>query len=208
MNSNSNTDLQSNGTRKPRSRRPRAALIAASLSAALCIGLGGNAVSAAELDNGGFQIRSVDADGFESVVGMKPKTGAQTPAPDPMPSVPPLWAPPAPQITSCDASSKSVYIMMRTYAIPGAHNLTLEREVFVAGSLVERTVKEKYSTGDTGTSTSFLEQDLKATKGYHYAGKTIRIAYRLVDSKGGTTPWAAAEATTTDAGATYSCSIS
>ncbi|MFS0894719.1 hypothetical protein [Microbacterium sp. 179-I 3D3 NHS] len=53
----------------------RPALIAASTGLALCLGLGAVAASAAEISNGGFMVRAVDADGFEGIAGMKPKPG-------------------------------------------------------------------------------------------------------------------------------------
>lgn len=152
-------------------------------------------------------VRSNDASGYEGIAGMQEKLVEQIPEPTPTPTVP-VWTPPAPQIITCDATAKSVRIFFRSYAMPGYHELTLEREVYVDGALVEKTVKEAYSSGDVGTTTSFLDQNSKAIKGYHYAGKSISIAYRILNKRYGPTPWTVADATTNDGGLTYSCSIS
>lgn len=194
-------------------KKNKPALIAVSIGAALCLGLGSIAAasgSAAELSNGSFMVRSVDTEGFEGFAGMKGKPVEQapepTPTPTPTPKVP-AWTPPAPRIITCNATAKSVYIFFRSYAMPGYHELTLEREIYVDGALVEKTVKEKYASGDVGTATHFLNEKRKATKGYYYAGKSISIAYRILNKRYGPTPWTVADATTNDGGATYQCAI-
>lgn len=189
----------------PSRKKARPALIAGIAGLALCLGLGAVGASAAELSSGGFMIKSVSGN-IVGYAGMKGKPVEQAPEPTPTPKAP-AWTPPAPRIITCNATAKSVYIFFRSYAMPGYHELTLEREIYVDGALVEKTVKEKYASGDVGTATHFLNEKRKATKGYYYAGKSISIAYRILNKRYGPTPWTVADATTNDGGATYQCAI-
>lgn len=65
MNSNSNNDLQSNGTRKPRTRRAQPLLIAASIGTALCLalGMGVAASGSASVVDSGFCVSSSGYEG-------------------------------------------------------------------------------------------------------------------------------------------------
>ncbi|MFV4914360.1 hypothetical protein PFZ49_12620 [Microbacterium lacticum] len=204
MNSNSNIDLQSNGIRKPRSRSPHAALIAATIGAALCIGLGASATaigaSANPVAKGHFKIASHDKDNHRGEYGgwSDDNTGSENPGGDGGENpggggntggenaVVALADPRVMTMPLCSASRLTV-----NWSIDTAVKGTPEIGQLIDGKV--EAIPAKLTASTTGTVEKFRTE--LTGSGAVPAGQTVSYAVRFTDERGNSSRWAIVDAT-------------